>query len=351
MQVSAAQRLIEESFGVDDAIGRVVTVHGATACVGLRAPERKDHASGRATVGDFIGIRGGGAMIVAVVTDVSLEVLPVAREQGLHATATLDMVGEIKADPGGEVRFARGVTSYPAIGDWASMLTESELNLVYGSGNHDVIDIGALHGDLGLSANIHIDDMLHKHFAVVGTTGVGKSSGVAVILRAVMERRPDLRIFLIDAHNEYGSCFGDRAQSLTPANLRLPFWLFNFEEIVDVIFRGRPGPDDEVEILSDLIPAAKRMYEQTPGRYQALRGDAGYTVDTPVPYRLNDIFALIDERMGKLENRSSRSTYNKLSQRVSSVINDPRYAFMFEVSQCRRRHHGCRSQPTLPPSH
>jgi DNA helicase HerA-like ATPase len=76
------------------------------------------------------------------------------------------------------------------------------------------------------------------------------------------------------------------------------------------------------------------MYEQTPGRVDrtASRSDAGYTVDTPVPYRLTDLFALIDDRMGKLENRSSRMTYNKLLQRISSVVNDPRYAFMFEAA-------------------
>ena len=80
--------------------------------------------------------------------------------------------------------------------------------------------------------------MLRKHFAVLGTTGVGKSSGVAVILQEILAARPDLRIFLLDGHNEYGRCFGDRALVLNPRNLKLPFWLFNFEEIVDVIFGG-----------------------------------------------------------------------------------------------------------------
>ena len=56
----------------------------------------------------------------------------------------------------------------------------------------------------------------------------------------------------------------------------------------------------------------------------------GYTVDTPVPYRLADLVALIDERMGKLENRSSRMIYHKLIPRIETVRNDPRYAFMFD---------------------
>ena len=81
-----------------------------------------------------------------------------------------------------------------------------------------------------------------------------------MLLRQILDARPDLRVFLIDPHNEYGHCFDDRAQVLSPKNLKLPFWLFNFEEIVDVFFRGRPGVDEEVEILSELIPIAKSIF-------------------------------------------------------------------------------------------
>src|SRR6185312_3391600 len=56
----------------------------------------------------------------------------------------------------------------------------------------------------------------------------------------------------------------------------------------------------------------------------------GFTVDTPVPYRLDDLLALVDERMGKLENRSSRLKFYKLITRIETVRNDPRYAFMFD---------------------
>ena len=57
---------------------------------------------------------------------------------------------------------------------------------------------------------------------------------------------------------------------------------------------------------------------------------AGFGVDTPVPYRIEDLTALIDERMGKLENRSRTAIYNKLLQRIQTFRNHPRYTFMFE---------------------
>ena len=129
--------------------------------------------------------------------------------------------------------------------------------LIFDMSGPGTIDIGTLQQDAVDPAYINVDDMVRKHFAVFGTTGVGKSSGVAVLVRQILDARPDLRVFLIDPHNEYGHCFDDRAQALSPKNLKLPFWLFNFEEIVDVFFRGRPGVDEEVEILSELIPIAK----------------------------------------------------------------------------------------------
>src|SRR6516225_425808 len=106
--------------------------------------------------------------------------------------------------------------------------------------------------------------------------------------------------------------------------------------MVDVVFGGRPGSEDEVEILSEAIPRAKVAYVQyrsATERTIAKRVDprtAGYSVDTPVPYRLSDLVGLLDERMRKLENRSSRMTYHRLITRIEGVCNDPRYAFMFD---------------------
>jgi DNA helicase HerA-like ATPase len=317
-------------------VGRVLSVHGSQATVGLRTPGLNEPNDMRATVGKLLGIRTGKALLVGMITDVSIQTLPIAREQGYHVTANLDLMGEIKEDDTRTARFQRGVTTYPAIGDTAIEVGSRELRLVYNISGSNTVDIGHLQQDSTIGAYVNIDEMLSKHFAVLGTTGVGKSSGVAVILRQILQARPDLRIFLLDGHNEYGRCFGDQAQTLNPANLKLPFWLFNFEEIVDVIFGGRPGVEEEIEILAEVIPLAKGMYQQYRGSAdrQIVRktdpGITGYTADTPVPYRVADLLALIDERMGKLENRSSRMKFNKLITRIETVRNDPRYAFMFE---------------------
>jgi len=245
-------------------------------------------------------------------------------------------MGEIRQREDGSAYFQRGVTEYPAIGDRATLLSRAELRLIYDVSSGDTINIGHLQQDESLAAYVNVDEMLSKHFAVLGTTGVGKSSGVAVLLQQILEARPRLRVFLLDGHNEYGHCFGSRAQTLNPRNLKLPFWLFNFEEFIDVVFRGRPGVESEVEVLAESIPRAKAAYAHSRGtgdRPTLRRGDlngGGFTADTPVPYRLTDLIALIDEQMGKLENRAGRMTYFRLLTRIETVRNDPRYTFMFE---------------------
>ncbi len=243
------------------------------------------------------------------------------------------MLGEIYMN-GDEQRFQRGVTIYPTIGDEVELVTNQELRTVYARVKKGAVSVGTLQQDATVEATIDVNEMIAKHFAVLGSTGVGKSTGVVIILHEILKSRPDLRIFLVDVHNEYGRSFGSQAQVLNPRNIKLPFWLFNFEEIVDVFFGGRPGVPEELEILSEVIPLAKLAYTQ----YQS--GDRGsikrseqrvsFTTDTPVPYRLVDLLGLIDERMGRLDNRSLRIFYHRLITRIETVRNDPRYAFMFE---------------------
>jgi len=326
----------EPSSAAGEPIGHVVSVRGSQARVGLAASPAAGSSKARSTVGKFLGIRAGESLLIGVITNVSIEAPALTNDHGGHSTADLDLVGEIKRSADGQAQFQRGVTEYPAIGDPVMAIGTRELRLVFNASSTSAIAIGRLAQDSTIAAYVNVDDMLSKHFAVLGTTGVGKSSAVVLMLQEILRARPDLRIFVLDAHNEYGRPFGDKALVFNPRNLRLPFWLFNFEEIVDVLFGARAGTDEEVYILSEAIPRAKAAYNQyRPPADRSLRsrGDrsaSGYSVDTPVPYRIADLISLLDERMGKLENRSSRMIYHRLITRIESVCTDPRYCFMFD---------------------
>ena len=314
-----------------ESLGAVLGVRGGEARVAMPIA----NAAARATVGDFVRIWAGPRRLIGMITEVESGTIGAAAPiEG--AVARVEVMGEIALDAQGRDRFVRGVSVYPAIGDAAGVVGREDLRLIY-AGDDDGATIGTVHHDETIPARISLREMLNKHFAVLGSTGVGKSSGVAVILNAVLAAAPSLRIFLLDGHNEFGRCFGAQANVVNPQSLKLPFWLFNFEEFVDVVYGGRPAVDEELEILSEHIPVAKGMYlaqrASQPDRFGLRKIDpkrAGFTVDTPVPYLLQDLVNLIDERMGKLENRATRMHCHRLLGRLDALKDDPRYGFMFE---------------------
>jgi DNA helicase HerA-like ATPase len=317
-------------------LGRVLSVRGSQAKVEFPAVSAFDLEEARVTVGKFVGITAGQSLLVGVVTDVALTTEVVEAGASFAAAAHLDIVGEIVDHDTPNAHFRRGVTTYPAISDTAKPIGSRELGLVFDIAEADAMTVGYLHQDGATDAFVSANDMLNKHFAVLGSTGVGKSSAIALIINELMRARQDLRIFMLDAHNEYGHCFGERAQVLSPRNLKLPFWMFNFEEIIDVFFGGRPGLQEEVDILGEVIPLAKAAYAQyrAPGERQLVKRSefksGGSAVDNPVPYRIADLLTQLDARMGKLENRASRMVYHRLITRIESIANDQRYAFMFD---------------------
>jgi DNA helicase HerA-like ATPase len=286
----------------------------------------------RATVGAFVGIQAGRRRLVGIITEVTSDDVP----EGYGAIAKLDLTGEFLPDHAGRVRFVRGVSNYPAIDDAVDVVSREELGLIYSDATKGGINLGTLHDDADIPAYALVDSMVTRHFAVLGSTGVGKSSAVAIMLNEILDARPNLRVFLLDGHNEYARCFGPRAQVVNASNLKLPFWQFNFEEFVDVLFGGKPAVEEEIDILAEHIPTAKGMYlvhRMAQDRAVVRKIDpkkTGYTVDTPVPYIIQDLVALIDERMGRLENRATRMHYHRLLQRIETLRGDSRYAFMFE---------------------
>jgi DNA helicase HerA-like ATPase len=191
------------------------------------------------------------------------------------------------------------------------------------------VTVGQLSQDESIAACIAIDDTLNRHFAVLGTTGVGKSTAVALLLRKAIEARPDLRVLILDPHNEFAPSLPDHAVRIDTGSLDLPFWLFRLEEFTEVLFRGRETIDDEVDLLRDLIPLAKLMYRNPGATAYLKRGGDAVTADTPVPYRVADLLKLIDDRMGMLDAKNDRPAYKSLRSRIEAAVNDPRYRFMF----------------------
>src|SRR5258708_6862787 len=169
-------------FNTVTSFGRVISVRGSLARVGLLPIRQMAVAEVRATVGRFISIRCATSTIVAMITDVSCEDLP--SSDNYIATAGVDLLGEILG--GDRPKFQRGVTNYPTIGDAVDLISNAELRTVYAPSGSDQINVGTLQQDPSVIAYVDIEEMLSKHFAVLGSTGVGKSSGVSLLLNEIL---------------------------------------------------------------------------------------------------------------------------------------------------------------------
>ncbi len=314
-------------------LGRVVSVGGSQVMVEFSAAVLSSGETDL-TIGAFLGIWNGRTLVVGSLCDISLHKLADG-QQSEPATGRVDLLGELFLDKPGAGYFQRGVTSYPRIGSPIVPVSHDELCIIFDSVGPNTINIGYLQQDTSIGAYIDVDDMVRKHFAIFGSTGAGKSSAVSVLLREIMAARQNLRILLIDPHNEYAACFEDRAHVVRPGNLRLPYWLFNFDEMQEIIFGRHRDVEDEVGLLAELIPLAKNEYAKqavaSPGTYRSLGPEGGrYTVDTPVPYRMNELIAIAESRMGKLENGAVAGQYRRLVSRIQSVRKNPRYSFIFD---------------------
>ena len=318
-------------------IGRIVSVTGSQAVVLLdhEAEGAEAEASRRAELCEVLKIDTPTSVLLGLVSAMSIPVPSQSDGQPEVRIAELELLGQILKDEQGHIGdFQRGVSTYPSLGDKVYRAGGEDLRRAYLSNSAQAVQIGTLRQDMSIPAMIHVDELLGKHCAILGSTGTGKSCGVAMILRAILAQNPQAHVLLLDPHNEYASSFGDKAEVITPRDLQLPFWFLTFEEMVEVVIGDAPGKDVEVEILAELIPLAKTRFAANRGRDDGLlKKGVGtvdvFTVDTPVPYRISDLLALIEERVGRFENRKDLIPYRQLRSRLESISWDPRYAFMF----------------------
>lgn len=312
-------------------LGNVVQCDGARATISAYADDLEGAVTGLWTVGKMISINLGTSRTVGLVYEIGKSDRAWSSEGQNPIEVSVELIGEVRdgAEPGDRPIFDRGITTYPHIGAIAHRIRSRDLQAVYDLAGRHSITIGTLSQDEAIDANIAIDDTLARHFAIVGTTGVGKSTAVSLLLRKSIAARPDLRILILDPHNEFAASLPEFCVRVDSKTLDLPFWMFRLEEFAEVLFRGREVVPEEVDVLRDLIPAAKNLYRNPSSGSYVRRGSDALTADTPVPYRMVDLIKQIDERMGLLESKNDRPTLKSLKTRIESAASDPRYRFMF----------------------
>ena len=258
-------------------------------------------------------------------TVASVRTLILDRRDTTRLVAEIDFLGEGDEEfgTGAIINFRRGVTRYPAPGTEIFPVSSEDMNQIYAATGDAQIQVGTVFPTSETRAALDIDAMLGKHFALLGSTGTGKSTSAALILHRICDLSPRGHIVMIDPHGEYGAAFATNGAVYDATNLALPYWLMNFEEHCEVLIMSH-GKDRDIDrdILAKCLLAAR-------AKNRMAEGMTRLTVDSPVPYLLSDLTTILSNEMGKLEKGTNSLPYMRLKARIDELKSDPRYSFMF----------------------
>jgi uncharacterized protein len=310
-----------------EAIGKVVDVSGSGArveIVGRRLaelasdPDPSVAMSGQ--VGSQIKIHSGRRWLLANVRG-----LKVVDAEADTVVGEIDFLGEGDEDPqsGRLVNFKRGITAYPIPGSKAYPVTGSDLKQMFAADERPHIEIGTVYPTRDVRAALYVDALLGKHFALLGSTGTGKSTSTALIMHRICDMSPEGHIVMIDPHGEYSAAFKGHGELFNVDNLAMPYWLMNFEEHCEVfITTSGSERQRDMDILAKCLLQAR-------GKNRAAEGLSKLTVDSPIPYTLSDLTSAISNEMGLLNKANDTAPYMRLKGKIDELKSDPRYQFMF----------------------
>ena len=317
-------------------LGKVAAVSGAALNVhlaqsvasGLSIIRGRTYKIGQ--VGSFVRVPQGYHDLSGVVSEVGANAVPENVDPGVDTGRWMmvELVGEIT---GGT--FERGVSQYPNIGDGVHLAVEEHLRRIYDIRDQGHVTVGTLSSAESILAKIALNELVTRHSAVVGSTGSGKSTTVASLLRAVtkpVEEKnpyPSARVLMLDIHGEYSDPLADVAQvfSVEPlegeSRLFIPYWALDTGDLLDFLAGGLE--ENRETAFTDKIFELKSASHESQN-FPGVDG-ASITVDTPLPFSLKKLwFDLIDFEVRTFEGKD-RDQLTRQRPGDAETLSPPEY--------------------------
>jgi uncharacterized protein len=260
-------------------------------------------------------------------------------------------------------RFKRGADSFPQIDRECFLIEGPNLQRFMGLLGKELepdqrLELGHFVLDPSAIAIANGDRFFQRHAAILGSTGSGKSYAVSMILeRASALAYPNILVF--DMHGEYDSLAHPPVQAggetpgpiatgfkiAGPGDLEeppdnclfLPYWLLNHEEMLSMILDR-----DEANAPNQAARFTSHVYElkaETLTAQRKLDVAATFTVDSPVPYKIQDLVLRLESdnaedvagaRAGATKAGEWKGKLTRFISRLQTKMDDKRYGFMFQ---------------------
>ncbi len=288
------------------------------ALVRSRSGGASEHLAS-SSIGGLVKVGVGSTWLIATLTE-----LTAIRENETQVLAEIEYIGEGPSGPDGNIAgFRRGVSAYPHPGDEIRFATSEDLRQIFAPPDLPHIQLGTVYPTDDVRAPVLFDNLMGRHFVVVGSSGAGKSTTVRLMLDRIIAQAPHGHVVILDPHGEYAHAFGALAQVWDVSNLQLPYWAMNLEEHCEafVASEGDSRTIDSNILAKCLLKARSR---------NAFLGDVTkITADTPVSYQLKDLIDALEEEAGRLEKLAEAHRYTQLRLMIEQFFADRRYRFVF----------------------
>ncbi len=279
-------------------------------------------------IGTYILIPVGNILILGIVSEFKKGDIHEGEKVVQRHLINVTLIGTLKKG-----KFESGVSILPTVDMPVYLLEEKDLKVAFSTYQKFNFSIGQLSMFESERAYLDPNKFFGKHLAVLGSSGAGKSCTVSSILQKVVPY-PDTNIVILDVHNEYKHAFPEGCQHFDIAALELPYWLMNFDELVEMLIDQRDdNASTQASVLQDLVFASKKSKNPRLANF--------ITVDSPVYYDINEVRAklqFMDTEKGQGAGGAKEGPYygkfSRFLTRLNSRLNDPRYAFMFKPKLC-----------------
>ena len=284
-------------------------------------------------VGSFVRIPQGYHDLYGLVSEAGANATPEAlvgsASGGSERWITVQLVGEIMG-----TSFERGISQYPNVNDEVHLVTESDLAAIYGAEEQGQVVVGRLASADGIPVKLDLDKLVTRHSAVLGSTGSGKSTTVASLLRSIASGAegskagfPSSRILLLDIHGEYSHALSNVAKvfKINPeanqTQLHIPFWALDPNDLLGFLM----GRLDDKPLTAILDKVYEFKNDQAAAHPRAGLNVNSMTSDTPVPFSLKKLWLELLEPEVKTWDDAVRSKPALLVPGDANTVTPPKY--------------------------
>lgn len=193
--------------------------------------------------------------------------------------AKINLLGEIQNN-----RFIFGVIRKPSFASKVKLISKEKIPMIISCDSNkenESLFIGESPVYPGVQVGFNINNFFANHFAIFGSTGSGKSCGVARVIQNIFEKRNQVAyrasLFIFDAYGEYHSAFKDLSKVApeisfkaytTNVNfsdseiLKIPLWLLTTDDIALLLNAEKPSQLPIIEKALQLVSVFAREEDE-----------------------------------------------------------------------------------------